>query len=420
MQTTKRLYHILYPLLYEHNVRHDESSALLWGAQKGEARLVDKLLAAGANIAAYVPPTRYVERKVRNRRDIDPWAKKNPLLYAAQGEHTQVLNMLLGETRSGQAASPAQLRSVLHWALRQQDGQLVELMLAHQAPLDPATKSSGAPSALGVAMAAGYTAILPRLLALGARPGTEETPSPTQLAICANHPHIVRLFLDRGWGLNSDEALSHIAHENDRAMLRLLIEYGLNLQACSPVPLFTAIRDGHYEMTELLIDNGIIKDLTCELYPRSGWPWGSEYSAVGFAILYERLDILKLLLDKGFPPEERDLKLATERNFVQAISLLKPFAERELRMLMSIGNQLLWGFDYDLENSRPRNLGMWQMRCHAQGIIDTSGTREPDPEDPFDGRVACGPSLWDSDGDHSSELDEYYRQNPRTDYFLVS
>ncbi|GKZ81640.1 hypothetical protein AnigIFM56816_006161 [Aspergillus niger] len=420
MQATKHLYHTLHPFLCEYNVRHNGSSALLWAAQNGETPLVTKLLAAGANIAAYVPPARYVERKVRNGRNIDPWAKKNPLLYAAQGGHIQILKLLLGETRSGQAASPAQLRSVLHWALNQHDEKLVELMLAHKAPLDPATESRGAPSALGVAMAAGYTTILSRLLALGARPGPDETPCPTQLAICANNHHFVRLFLDRGWGLNTDEGLNHIAHEDDRAMLQLLFEYGLDLQACSPVPLFTAIRDGHYEMAELLIDNGIQKDLSCVLHPRSGFPWGSEYGAVGFAILYERLDILRLLLDKGFLPEPRDFELASERDLVEAVSLLKPFAEQDLRAHMSIENSLCWGFNYDPGNDRPRNPSLWKMRCHTVGIIDTSGTREPDPEDPFDGRVACGPSLWDSDGDHSSELEEYYRQNPPTNYILIS
>ncbi|GKZ35858.1 hypothetical protein AbraIFM66950_006657 [Aspergillus brasiliensis] len=420
MQATKHLYHLLSPFLYEYNVRHDESSALPWAAQKGEARLVSKLLAAGANIAAYVPSPRYVERKVKKGRDIDPWAKKNPLLCAAQGGHTEILKALLGEARSGQRASPAQLRSVLHLALRQHDEQLVELMLAHHAPLDPATKSHGAPSALGVAMAADYTAILSRLLALGACPEPEESPCPTERAICNNHPDIVRLFLDRGWGLNSDEGLCHIAHKDDRAMLQLLLEYGLDLRACSPLPLFTAIRDGQYDMAELLIDNGMPKDLTCELYPRSGWPWGSEYSAVGFAILYERLDILRLLLDKEFLPQARDLELARERDFVEAVSLLKPFAERELPVHMSIGNRLLWGFDYDLYNDRPRDTGMWKMGCHAQGIVDTSGTRVPDPEDPLQGRVITGPTFEDSDGDYSSELDEEFRKNGPFNVIWVS
>ncbi|GFN17065.1 ankyrin repeat protein [Aspergillus tubingensis] len=408
MQTNTRLYHAMHPILCEYNVQHDESSALPWAAQKGETRLVTKLLTAGANISAYSPSPRYVERKVHNSRDIDPWAKNNSLLYAAQGGHTAILKTLLGETRSGQTASPAQLRSVLHWALRQHDEQLVELMFAHKAPLDPATESSGAPSALGVAVAASYNAILPRLLALGARPGPHECPCPTERAIFTKQPEVIRLLLDHGLGLYGDNAVCHLAHEDDRDTLRLLLAYGMDLVNYGSAALFTAIRDGHYEMTELLIDNGAIKDVCCELYPPSGLFLGTAYSAVAMAILYERLDILRLLLDKGFLPGPRDLELATERSFTEAVSLLTPFAERDLHD----GNVInMWhAFGWDPNNPRPRDGSMWDIKSRSQGIIDTSGTREPEPESLWATAVS-NDDYNDSDGDYDSELEREYWRN---------
>ncbi|GKZ24621.1 hypothetical protein AbraIFM66951_012025 [Aspergillus brasiliensis] len=401
MQTTKRLYHAMHPFLCEYNVQYDGSSALPWAAKKGDIRFVTKLLAVGANIAAYTPSARYVERKVRNERDIDPWAKNNPLLYAAQGGHTEILNMLLGETRSGQAASPAQLRSVLHWALRQHDEQLVELMLAHQAPLDPATEATRAPSALGVAAAAGYKSILPRLLAIGARPGRGECPCPTEQAVCSNRPDIVRILLDHGLGLYGDDALCHIAHKDDRSMLRLFLEYDLDLVEYGSAALFTAIRDGHYEMTELLIDNGALKDVSCDLYPQSGFPFfGSSYSAVGFAILYERLEILRLLLDKGFLPGPLDLDLAKKRNFVEAVSLLAPFADHELGHHLGIANWHAFGMNPKSPEEQASN--RWYCKSCAQGIVDTSGTREEEP----DPGLFLPPGPVDSDGDAISEPED--------------
>ncbi|OJJ77960.1 hypothetical protein ASPBRDRAFT_167299 [Aspergillus brasiliensis CBS 101740] len=417
MQTTKLLYHMLHQFLCEYNVQHDGSSALPWAAQKGDIRFVTKLLAAGANIAAYIPSPRYLERKVKNCRDIDPWAKKNPLLFAAQGGHTEILNTLLGETRPGQAASPAQLRSVLHWALRQHDEQLVELMFTHKAPLDPATESRCAPSALGVAVAASYKAILARLLALGARPGPEESPCPTERAICTKQIDIARLLLDHGFGLHTDRAVCHLAHEDDRDTLRLLLSYGMDLEGYGSAALFTAIRDGHYEMTELLIDNGAIKDISCELYPRSGFILGTEYSAVAIAVLYERLDILKLLLDKGFLPGPRDLRIATERNFVEAVSLLTPFADRVLHHDTNIS--MWYAFRWDPNNPRPREGSMWNIQSRAEGIIDTSGTREPEPVDLWKYAVA-GPMFPDSDGDNSSELEEAWRRDSPYNIIQVS
>ncbi|GLA81300.1 hypothetical protein AtubIFM56815_004944 [Aspergillus tubingensis] len=417
MQTNKRLYHALHPILCEYNVQHDESSALPWAARKGETRLVTKLLTAGANISAYSPCPRYVERKVKYNRDIDPWAKNNALLYAAQGGHTAILKTLLGETRSGQTASPAQLRSVLHWALREHDEQLVELMFAHKAPLDPATESSGAPSALGVAVAASYNAILPRLLALGARPGPRECPCPTERAIFTKQPDIIRLLLDHGLGLHGDHAVCHLAHEDDRDTLQLLLAYGMDLVNYGSAALFTAIRDGHYEMTELLIDNGAIKDVCCELYPPPGFFFGTEYSAVAIAILYERLDILRLLLDKGFLPGPRDLELATERKFTEAVSILTPFAERDLHDGKVVN---MWhAFRWDPNNPRPRDGSMWDVQYRSQGIIDTSGTIMSEPESLWASAVP-NDDYNDSDGDYDSELEREYWRNSEYGRFNVS
>ncbi|PYI09361.1 ankyrin [Aspergillus sclerotiicarbonarius CBS 121057] len=375
MQATKHLYHALYPFLCEYNVRHDQGSALLWAAREGDSRLVTELLAVGANIAAHVPPPRRLQAKPGMEiGGIDPLVDRNPLLNAAEGRHIETLKILLEETRSGQGALRAQLRPVLHWALRRHDAQLVELMLAHQAPLNPATKARASPSALGAAVVSGYKAILPRLVAAGARPGPNEWPCPIEQAIRTGQPSIVRLLLEQGVSLRADTAVSHIAHKDDRVMLRLLLEYGIDLNLYGCAALFTVVRDGHYEMVQLLLDHGAPTDLHCDLFPPSGIPVGSYYSLIGFAIIYARLDILRLLLDRGTLPQPGDLALATRRNLSEAVALLAPFAEQELHWKSHIELHV-----NILQMNKKRQDPKLEGIKYTTGIVDTSGTIEPDP-----------------------------------------
>ena len=47
-QTDRRLYRLLNKYLYHHNVRHGESSALLWASEQGRVETVGKILEVGA------------------------------------------------------------------------------------------------------------------------------------------------------------------------------------------------------------------------------------------------------------------------------------------------------------------------------------------------------------------------------------
>ncbi|GIJ91732.1 hypothetical protein Asppvi_010704 [Aspergillus pseudoviridinutans] len=306
LRTNRNLYHLLHVFLCQYNIQHHQSSALLWAARNGDANLIIKLLDAGANIAAFET------------------SNVNPLLLAAQEGHIATLKTMLSETRPGRACSPAQLRSVLHWAIRSHDGDVTELMIENQAPLDPEGVGREALSALGVAVASHYDSIIPRLLKEGARPGPEECPCPLENAIYTDQRQVVELLLKSGIQLESDESLCHIAGQNNQHLLQLLINYGLDIELFGHAALFTAIMHGQYEMVELLIEKGANPHLTYELFARDGEV--HRYSSVGFAIYFGHLDILKLLLAKGVHPEKCDLHLAMKKGDKQKVALLSEFS----------------------------------------------------------------------------------------------
>ncbi|KAA8648029.1 uncharacterized protein ATNIH1004_003912 [Aspergillus tanneri] len=251
---------------------------------------------------------------------------------AAQGGHITTLRALLSKKQPDQACSPAQLRTVLHWAIRTHNSELLELMIKHEAPLDPAGDSQEALSALGVAVSSRYNFIIPRLLKIGARSGYGEYPCPIEQAICTDQPQLVELFLKHGMRLNGDNGLCYIAQQGDKYLLQLLLDYGLDLDLYGNAALFTAIMEGQYEMTEFLINNGSNPHLLCELWRRDklcfiGAP---TYSSIEFAIHFQHLDILKLLLEKGVLPRQKEFDLAV-KEYKEAVALLSKFPKDSSR-----------------------------------------------------------------------------------------
>ncbi|GIC89769.1 ankyrin repeat domain-containing protein [Aspergillus udagawae] len=338
-QVNRNLYHHLHFFLCRYNVKHHQGSALIWAAKKGHIRLATKLLNAGANIAHFESPAETNHDRNTRLSEIE-----NPLLLAAQGGRIAILKSMLSETRPGQACSPAQLRTVLHWAIRARDSELVELMIHQKAPLDPAGEEREALSALGVAVVSRDESIIPRLLNAGARPGQNEEPCPIARAIETDQPQVVKLLLEHGIRLNSDTGLCFIASRNDKILLQCFIDYGLDLSMDGHAALFTAIMDGQYEMVEFLIEEGANPHLECELWTHdeNGFFETLFYSSIGFAIHFRRLQILRLLLAKGVLPGQGDLCLAVKKEFEEAVALLSKFSNQDLPQKESIENYLLW------------------------------------------------------------------------------
>ncbi|KAJ5121116.1 uncharacterized protein N7515_009077 [Penicillium bovifimosum] len=332
VQANQNLYHLLHFFLCQHNIQFHQSSALLWAAKNGYADLATRLLNAGANVAAFESPA-----EVAHTIDTRDLLKEieNPLLLAAQGGHLGTLNSMLSETRSDRVCSPAQLRTVLHWAIRSRDNEIVELMIKNRAPLDPAGDAIWAFSALGVAVASLNDFIIPRLREAGAKSGDSERPSPLANAIFTNQRPVVELLLKQGERLNSDGALMHIARKNDKDLYQLLIKYdALEIDIFGTQAMFAAIMHGHYDMVESLIEKGANPNLTWQFISQD---LVDSYTTIGFALHFGYLEIVKLLLAKGVHPDKTDLRLATERNY-EEIALLSEFSYDNLPMKDDVSN----------------------------------------------------------------------------------
>ncbi|RAL14682.1 ankyrin [Aspergillus homomorphus CBS 101889] len=330
-QINKRCYRVLYTYLCNYNIQHHGSTALLWAAQQGNLPLVAKLLEAGANIVTW-------SRKEEVWKDAfgERWIRfpgENPLLDAAQGRHTAAVQLMLDEKRPNQVASPDQLRTLLHWALRAHDSQLVDLVLKHRPPFDsrtyrdwPSPRPDNWPSALNVALEAGYYSIVPRLVELGAKPGPyRRRPCPIEQAICRDQPQLVELFLAHGWMPHRDHGICYIADTNNTAMLQILLNHSLNLRFYGTTALFVAIYAGHYEFVQMLLDHGVDTRLGCLFETTDGTPLMNGYTPIGFAIKWRRLEILRLLLDRGTHADRGDLEMARDYGFEEAVDLLQAF-----------------------------------------------------------------------------------------------
>jgi hypothetical protein len=101
----------------------------------------------------------------------------------------------------------------------------------------------------------------------------------------------------------------------------MFLDRGFDVEMCWQGALFAAVMHGQVDMVELLTARGANPHLTHKV-----WMWSFElcrYSTIGFAVQFRHLETLKLLLQKGVVPEIRDLELASDERFGEAVAFLK-------------------------------------------------------------------------------------------------
>ncbi|KAL3487006.1 ankyrin repeat protein [Aspergillus germanicus] len=312
--TTERTCAVLQTYLYRTHIYYHGTWALLWGPEHGRTNLITNLLTAGASIGGFDDwSSGYHHNPGGGFRRVG-----NPLALAAKGNNVETLRVLLGEKRAGQAANPAQLRAV-------------EMLIQSGASLCAVHGFRSYPSALSGAVLAGFSDIIPYLLEVCVEPrgphGDSETPTPLEHAIKANQPDIVRILLDAGHRLVSDGGLSVIAAQGNKVLMDMFLDRGFDVEMCWQGALFAAVMHGQVDMVELLTARGANPHLTHEV-----WMWTFEicrYSTVGFAVQFRHLETLKLLLQKGVIPETRDLQLASDERFGDAVALLETYSDMD-------------------------------------------------------------------------------------------
>ncbi|KAL4886443.1 ankyrin repeat-containing domain protein [Aspergillus karnatakaensis] len=308
MRCSWRLYNILQRFLYKLNIHHHHASALPFAAKNGYIDLIRKLLDLGASIASFDNDDKNDDGDDDNGQDSKPPA--SPIVYAIAGGQTEILKLLVLESRPAQAATKEQLRPALHWAIRARDTEFLELLLSKGVPLDErATLTQDSALNTAVSSNAGYT-IIERLLEAGAPIVEDDEEFLWAEAAKTPGAELLKIFLKHGRQPTSDQLICDLAAEDNREDL---IKKG-----ASP-----HLRCG----LRLTCGNGC----NCGINPRE-----PVYSTVWIAVAKRRFEILELLVKEGVRPDAQDFAWAVDKGNTEAVNLLSQFSYEDVPEKMDV------------------------------------------------------------------------------------
>lgn len=268
------------------------------------------------------------------------------------------------------------LQAALATAVAEADGDLVALLLNHQAP--PAALGANGLSVLGNAAQAGDLAIVDLLVKHGARADLKE-PNALSHAVERNNMEMAALLVQAGFspitksadgmspfvqaaklhripmvefflakGANPNELLDSALASNDAALLDLLVKHGVDLNlpdAQGNPPLVHAVLTENLELAKYLQGQKVNLEAVGKL----------GQTAFGLALVTKQTPMIELLLDAGMnpnatfnsPPKPAFLEMVENeyfKNWLQKDQLLTPLmlaASRGdvdmLRLLMKRG-----------------------------------------------------------------------------------
>jgi uncharacterized protein len=190
-----------------------------------------------------------------------------PLMVAAGVGQAEAVEQLLKRGANWKTASPEGV-TALHWAARSGDPRTVRLILIAGAALDDADYTRNRTPLIYAAMS-GDLAVVQALLDQGANVNlvTKDDRTALSMAVARNHANVAQLLLDRGADPNVQ-------------------------QGPGRGPLWSAVYNGQTKIIHALLDKGA--------KPDSETLNAAIFSPEGQA---NRLDIVRLLLDRGAPVE---------------------------------------------------------------------------------------------------------------------
>jgi ankyrin repeat protein len=216
--------------------------------------------------------------------------KPAPLVAAARSRDGPALAALLAKSHADVNERSADGTTALHWAVYNNDVELVARLLAAGAEVEAANDYHATP--LSEAAVIGNPQVLRKLLDAGADVGAKNADGQTALMVIARTSNVeaAKLLLKRGARVNEHEdwrgqtPLMWAAAEGQPPMVKLLIQHGADVNARSRVnewerqvtaeprmqarptggftPLLYAARRGCAECAELLIKAGADVNLT--------------------------------------------------------------------------------------------------------------------------------------------------------------
>lgn len=129
LRTSQRFYHLLINELYQHNIRSDGGSALLWYASRGDEFGVRNMLCAGANVNIRSPNC----------------AESIALLEAVSTKHTSVVQALLDSGALPDVVNARCRRPLVLATNGRSDVAIIKLLLEHGAIANSVTFDKHAP-----------------------------------------------------------------------------------------------------------------------------------------------------------------------------------------------------------------------------------------------------------------------------------
>jgi TPR repeat protein/ankyrin repeat protein/uncharacterized protein YecT (DUF1311 family) len=318
------------------------NDTLYHAARRGDLDLVSSLVALGAD----------VNGRTRNIGDI-------PLIAALSADNQkEMLELLvnLGADPNASSRLGETMLQALTYNYRSSSGKLVEFLVAHganvnarvqdQRPQFGAENIEHGDTALHRAVARGQLEYAQVLIAKGADIEALSSRFETPLALALENKRLdmAKMLVERGAKLNPTNGseitpLLGAIHSQDIVMVQFALENGATVNAAvtnvvpnKPVgyPLQSAIEAGDMDIVKLLIHAGA--DVNAKTQ--------NEMTALNVAVMYDRFDAARLLLDHGADQtlasrEGTPLYASTANPSMRALLLASQPAERGKKDRMS-------------------------------------------------------------------------------------
>jgi ankyrin repeat protein len=198
--------------------------------------------------------------------------------------------------------------TALHWAVRKDDVETVNLLIAGGANVKTANRYGVAP--LSLACTNGNAAIIEALLKAGADPNTTLPGEETALMTAARtgKADAVKMLLTHGANVNFKEnkdgqtALMWAAAEGNTSTVDELIEFNADVHATTKggfTPLLFGVREGKIGPVQSLLKHGVSANETWKAGRGTGV---SGISAMVLAVANAHYELASVLLDAGADP----------------------------------------------------------------------------------------------------------------------